>query len=302
MFFGLGNVLNFKLGTANVSKIYLGANDVTGVESGYDIFLVAGQSNSYHGEYMNGETIPNATLDSPDADIFQIGRFDGFNNQVILAEEPLDHMGYLGARPPSNTASWALTFAKMYKTSGYLLGNRKILLVPAGEGGTGFSDNQWNPGNQNYNDAVARVAVALAAGTGVNQVKGILWNQGERDCGSTTDVAAHKPALMTMIDAMRTAFGDTNIPFVVGGMVPGALTALGVTLQAGMADIPNVKAYTGYADPMTPTELTCADRGPTNHYSIRSTRGYPTQDFNDYTTLGLAGRYWVAYLSALTNT
>lgn len=297
---GTENIIGAKLGETNISRMYIGSTEVF-APAGYDIFLIAGQSNSYHGEYVSGETIPDEVLDASDPDIFQVGRWDGENNEIILAEEPLDHIGYLGNRPPSNTASWALTFAKMYKAQGYLHGDRKIILVPVGEGGTGFGDNQWNPGDENYEDAVARVAVAMAAGTGTNHIKGILWHQGEDDSNSS-DASSYAGNLHAMIDGFRTEFGDQTIPFIAGGMVPAALpTTYGPIVQAALADVVNQRDYTGYADPETPTELTWAGRGPTNHYSVRSARGYPTQDFDDYTTLGLAGRYWVAYLSALNN-
>lgn len=269
--------------------------------NGYDVFLVAGQSNTYAGEEDTGDNNPSATLDSTDSDILQIGRWDGQNNQVILAEEPLDHAGYQGVRPPSDWVGWALAFAKMYKAQGYLATGRKILLVPAGEGGTGLADGAWVKGGTNYNDAIARTNVALSAGNGTNILKGILWHQGEDDCDDTTEANAYQSKLLTMIDDMRTDLGAPNVPFVVGGMVPSWLTTTPrQTVQGILAGIGTQRTYTGYANPSSPTTLTASSIGTDNHFEATSMRG-SSQNFNDPSTLGMAGRYWVGFLAALAN-
>lgn len=282
---------------------------VTGdIPDGYDVFLIAGQSNSYSGEEEVGQTLPESPQDDTDANIFQIGRFDGFDNQVITAEEPLDHVGYLGVRPDADLVGWALAFAKMYKTQGYLRGNRNILLVPAGEGGTGFAGGDWNKGDTNYNDAIARVNVAMSAGSGTNYLEGILWHQGESDTASTANANAHKAALLQMIDDMRTDLNAPEVPFVAGGMVPNWVNNIGdattisnkQTVQSGIADIVNQRTYTGYANPSSPTELVASATDENNHFKADDMRG-ASQDFTDYTTLGMAGRYWVGFVSALTN-
>lgn len=272
---------------------------------GYDIFLIAGQSNTYSSTTSSGDTCPNPTLDSTDEDIKQWGRFDGEDGTVITAEEPLDHIGYLGARPPSDKVGWALTFAKMYKAQGHLGYGRKILLVPCGEGGSGFADNKWNQGDADYNDAKNRVLAALAEGAGNNQLKAILWHQGEDESGNATNAANHAAALLAMIDAFRSDFGLPNLPFIAGGLIPALVSApvlyYDVT-NANIEAIVTARKYTGYADPASPTELTAEGvaSGSNNHYSSYSMRG-SSQDFSDYTTLGFAGRYYVAYLSALEN-
>ena len=301
MFLGTQNINAVKISDQNITKIYRGSDIVMG-ESGYDVFLIAGQSNAYHGEVDTGDTVPDPTLDTSDADILQVGRWDGSNNTVILAEEPLDNIGYLGVRPDADTVAWSLTFAKMYKAQGYLHGDRKIILVPVAEGGSGFADGKWNKGDVNYEDAVARVGVAMAEGAGVNVVKGILWHQGEDDSGDVTRATAHGPALLQMIDDFRTDLGNASLPFIAGGLMPSYLTiASAQQVNDNIEAIATSRTYTGYADPVLPTELTVSvASGNLNHFSVTSHRG-SVHDFNDVDSLGFAGRYWTAYLSALTN-
>lgn len=272
---------------------------------GYDVFLIAGQSNTYNGVESSGDSIPNGSLDNADDDIKQWGRHGGDNNTVVAATGPLQHRTPAGAQP-SGVVGWGLTFAKMYKAQGYLAPGRQILLVPCGQGSTGFISDDWNEGDDNYDDAITRTLAALEAGDGTNYLKGILWHQGERDAGDAPNAANHATALLAMIDAMRSDLGSSTIPFIAGGLVPALVDAPVAeydTVNANIEAIVSARTYTGYADPASPTELTVEGTasGSNNHYSSYSMRG-SSHDFDDYTTLGFAGRYWVAYLAALENT
>ncbi len=270
----------------------------------YDVFLIAGQSNTYSGEVEGSDVQPHPVLDSSDPAILQWGRHGGNDGDIILAQEPLDHIGYLGAAPLAHNVGWGLSFAKMYKANGHLEQGRHILLIPTGEGGTGLGANDWNKGNSNYNDAIARTLAALASGSGDNQLKGILWHQGEND-SNLTDAPLYSGRILQMIDDMRTDLGYPDVPFIGGGLMPswlGTNSGSAQTVNDATAGVVALRTYTGFADPAVPTELTISTGGNSNHYSGRSHRGYPTQVYTDYTTTGLAGRYWVAFLSALTNT
>jgi hypothetical protein len=273
------------------------------ISPGYDVFLVAGQSNCYAGRDPNTST-PVAAIDGSETDVLQYGRNNGNDGLAIAASEPLDF--YVGIQNTS-FVGWALTFAKKYKRDNLAPG-RQVLLVPCAIGNTGFSNTFWNDGNVLDLEVKSRVDAAMALGSGTNVFKGILWHQGETDAKAAAIwVTNYQTNLLALIDRWRTYFGEPNLPFVVGGMVPEWVVkdADYQTVEAVIQNIPNLRSYTGYADPSTPTELTSDpsfDSGEEIHYTAISNRGTTSRDFTDVSTLGLAGRYYTAYLAALTNT
>lgn len=266
--------------------------------AGYDIFIISGQSNTYYGR-SSVATVPDGILDASEARIYQLGRYGGNNNLAVLASEQLDH--YLD--PPTNMVGFALTFAKIYKQN-LLASNRDVLLVPCGRSSAGFANNWFNSGNPLDLDVKARTATALALGSGTNILRGVLWHQGETDALESTAFAnAHKGNMLALIDRWRTHFGTPNLPFLVGGMVPAWVSGVTdhETVQNGLIDIPNQRSFTGYANPAYPTELTADTSIDTIHFSAESTRGGVSRDISNIATCGLAGRYWTAYLEALSN-
>lgn len=277
----------------------VGNNDPVPLGPGYDVFLIAGQSNTFAGEPYSGETLPDSPYDDGDSDIFQLGRYGGNDNDVILAVNPMDSKQFI-----ANRTSWGIAFARAYKANGYLESDRDILLVHSGEGGTSFDQNDWNDGDANYNDAITRTNTAMSKGGGTNVLKGVLFQHGESDSNSSSSAAAYQTKLLAMIDAMRSDFGDSNLPFTVGSMVPAWVSgnADRETVHAVHANIESLRDYTGFADPNTPTVLGASNNFVSaNHYGSRDVRGYTGQDFTDSSTIGLAGRHYEAYLTALSN-
>lgn len=174
-------------------------------EGGYDVVLLAGQSNmaGYGGYYV-------PSIDKSDPRIKQWGRA----GMVVEATEPLEHPNYpfnLGRIGPG------LAFARAYLSD--LPNNRSVLLVPTAQGGTGFANNRWNPGDNQFEPAVTRTLEALAVSPG-NCLAGILWSQGESDVLDRMSEVGYRNALHTMIRAMRTRLargGSADaIPFVLG--------------------------------------------------------------------------------------
>ncbi len=167
--------------------------------------------------------------------------------------------------------------------------NRRILIVPAGRGATGFTTSSLSPapsgyrtvagggwdvsGNQGginlYELAISAANASLASGPN-NRMLAAIWVQGESDTSDLTEsqYAAHLDAL---IDGMRSRItGATNMPFVIGQMLPEyiAATAGAVGINAAHIDTPRRKllcafnyGVSGYA----------AD-SPTVHYSNEGNR------------------------------
>ena len=270
--------------------------------TGYDIFLIAGQSNTFYGLPNTADTIPDSGgLDSTDADIKQLGRFTPNIDTVMAGSEPLEHNDALRA----GHVGWALAFAKWYKTH-YLVSGRQILLIPCGVGSTGFADNYWNEGDAGYNDLVARANIAKALTNGTHRIKALLWHQGEKDAALSRTTAQYKSDWLAMIAALETDISESNLVCVAGGLMPYHVnlpTSNYPDINTALSELPASRTYTGFADPQTPSviENEVGTNQTSDHFSVRANRGYPTQDFDDVSTIGFAGRYATAYVEALNN-
>jgi hypothetical protein len=211
-------------------------------DAGFDVILLAGQSNMVG---WNHDRDP--VLDAPDPRIFQLGLVGTHKNQVIAASDPLEHPdGNRGVGP-------AMQFAKAYLNS--LPAGRRVLLVPSAFGGTGFSANHWNPGNDLFEQAVARANVAMAKSPN-NRFAGILWHQGESDVsawGAAPDT--YKAALDKAIYTFRARIsGAASAPMVLGKFTDGwgssnaqSPRAAKAAIMAAIDDTPNRVPFTAVA-------------------------------------------------------
>jgi hypothetical protein len=239
---------------------------------GYDFVLLIGQSGQV-GRY--GPVDP--VLDATDPRILQYG----YNGQtIVLAQDPLDHRD-----EGPNTVGMGMSYAKARIAAGLLTGNRKIVLIPAAQGATGFSNSFWTAGGSGDTGAIARANAAMAqvaAPGGVNRLVAILWHGGEADAAlSEAAYAAHLDALIARLRSSIAGASETT-PFVCGGtLVGGSQTAAGVS--AALANLPTRVSYTGYA-PSTGL----VSGGDNLHMSAASQRTF-------------GGRYFTAGQSALTN-
>jgi hypothetical protein len=175
---------------------------------GYYIVGIAGQSNA-HGWSVGLD--PN--LDYPDPRILQLANSGPNNDRVILANDPLSHKG--GAR--ANEIGFAMSFARLFLPT--IPPSKKLLLLPCAVGGTGFSENNWNPNNelaQNYKNQIQK-ALALP---GDHRFVGTLWHQGESDTDSATEAVNYPTQIKTLIEFIRSIPGAENSLFVVGEMAP----------------------------------------------------------------------------------
>jgi len=186
-----------------------------GIIVGYDVFLVAGQSNAVG--------VNSGRTDELDGAVSRIYQYKNTDDTLALAADPLDHPSSGGA----SSNGFALTFAKAYKTS-IMAGNRAVILVPQAAGGTSFKDGQWLSTGGDYLTAVAQANEAMALNS-ANAFKGILWHQGESDYNLplgdySTRQEAYAAALDDLISRFRTDIdgADSTTPFVCGNLLDGA--------------------------------------------------------------------------------
>ncbi len=241
--------------------------------AGYDVFLLAGQSN------MVGRGSPfSATLDATDSMAFQWGRFGANNGRIIPATARLEHND--SAR--LDRVGLGLSFAKAYlQATGRA---RRVLLVPTARGGTGFAANEWNPGDALFEDAVARANAAMRSHPD-NRFLGILWHQGEADVGRLS-TAAYAAALDRLIYRFRGRItGAATAPVVVGEFCPdwrptGSAAAVTTALRATPMRVPFAA--------VAPAMGLRGNAGDTIHFDAAAMRAY-------------GPRYATARVSALAN-
>lgn len=259
---------------------------VWGGASWYDIFLIAGQSNTHYWSWWY-----DGALDAWWVNIKQWGRYSPYNNTVSEITSWLDHWTIDAAK----IWFW-VSFAKDYIADGRLESGQKVLLIPAGYWNTGFSTNNWNKWDTVYEDAITRVNLAIASNAG-STFEWILWHQWEKDASTTTTKAVYKTAFQGMISDMRAdiTWASSSTPFVLGWMVPSWIdshnTAPFTADQIEDAHIETISEvdYTWYADWRTPTALVWDIAWWDEiHYTADSQRT-------------LWERYYTAYESALDN-
>lgn len=128
--------------------------------------------------------------------------------QIIPAQERLVEGAIRG--------DFSLTFAEEYEKAGLLDGDRKLLIVRASVGGTGFKKEHWGVGKRLYNKLIAMVDYALSLNA-ENRVVGFLWHQGEHDSFEGNVSEIFKAQLTEQLRDFRARYG--NVPFIAGDFV-----------------------------------------------------------------------------------
>lgn len=246
---------------------------------GYDIVILAGQSN------MSGRGTPYSTTTDPvNPRIFQYKSKTPNANTIVPAAEPLDmHDTPTGIGP-------GLQFARWYAARA-LDPARKVLLVPVAHGGTPLVSNAalaWRRGvaGNLYANMISQAQGALAAaGTGA-RIVAMLWVQGETDGDANVTGAAYQTDFDALLNGIRTDLGVSDLPIVIGTMVPEYLTTGTRTQINGVhRSTPLRVARTDVA-----VGASGANMGDGNHYNAAGQRanGRAMYDAFERITQGLA--------------
>ena len=115
------------------------------------------------------------------------------------------------------TGDFSLTFAKNYKEK-YLAPDRKVLIIRAAIGGTGFSGGQWKENDTVYRKMLEMVEFALGLNP-ENKIVAMLWHQGEHDSVSHATTEYYYEKLGFIIDKVRKDYANENMPFVLADFV-----------------------------------------------------------------------------------
>ena len=192
----------------------------------YDVILLIGQSNAEG--YGIG---PVANEYEPTDNIMQL--VDSYPVMYRLNSEGIDELDvpketvYRITPAAENTRKGAgklgclaISFIKKYYDE-FLAGtDRKLLLVRAAIGGTGFLRKQWTPDGVLYRRALDMTDTALSLNP-ENKLKAILWHQGESEAidgkGKGYDFlySFYTESLSRLLLDLKAKYGD--VPFIAGG-------------------------------------------------------------------------------------
>jgi len=115
-------------------------------------------------------------------------------------------------------SNFVLSFAREYVNNGLLAEGRKLLIIRAAVGGTGFLDNHWGMQDDHYLRMMEMIKDALAFNP-ENRIVAFLWHQGEADAILGASKEAHYNNLMTLVKSVRSTFNIENVPFIAGDFV-----------------------------------------------------------------------------------
>ncbi len=156
-------------------------------------FLMIGQSNmAGRGKKEEVKTIPAA------GKLFMLR-----NGKFIGMSEPVNY------DRPFSGISLAPSFAKAFSDDHP---DDTVGLVPAADGGSSLAD--WRVGAELYTNAVNLAKLAMRNSTLV----GILWHQGEAECGSEENIRTYEERFIAIVEAMKRDLGLGEIPVILGGL------------------------------------------------------------------------------------
>ena len=164
---------------------------------GFDIIVVAGQSNAVGSGVVSGNGYRNINTNR-DHRIFQLGRW-GNHDQAILSgsRRRLEHVPHHGQSNVNlSKKGFGIPFARLYAINN-LCRNRRVLIIPVAKGSTSMMtwDSEidlFKPIRKNgtdyplldshflFNDMKSRINYALQQNSG-NRLVAFLWQQGEAD-------------------------------------------------------------------------------------------------------------------------
>ena len=167
----------------------------------FDIVIQAGQSNS---EGCGVGEVTNPFI--PDSDIFYM------ENDFTICEAHEYVSGNL------IVGNFSLPFCIKYIKNDMLQPGRKLLVLRAAVGGTGFMDNRWGMAGDLYLRMIEMTRTALELNPR-NKPVAFLWHQGETDAILNAGKQVHFDNLSKLVNSVRDTFGCKNLPFIAGDFV-----------------------------------------------------------------------------------
>ncbi|HBF86269.1 MAG TPA: hypothetical protein DDW54_01165 [Clostridiales bacterium] len=189
----------------------------------FDVVIVAGQSNAQGcgaGDAEDYEEDPSVLelTESFTADVAKTAYGNEYLDIRLSGEYDINVMKQKGDGK-AKTGSFAYKFAELYRKNDLKRG-RKLLIVQAAVGGTGFSKNHWGVGEILYERLLKMTEIALSLNKD-NRLVCVLWHQGEHDTFENPQFtyaerrAFYAGKLKDMTESFFANFG--KVPFIAAG-------------------------------------------------------------------------------------
>lgn len=208
----------------------------------FDIIIQAGQSNS-QGSGLGESTIPFVQS----SDILYLNN----DFSICTAQEEVKGNEIVG--------NFSLAFCTKYIESGKLQCGRKLLIIRAAIGGTGFLDNRWGLTDDLYLRMIEMIKTALELNS-KNKLVALLWHQGETDAIMNANSRVHFDNLSTLVNSVRRIFNCNDLPFIAGDFVSQWKNDNIEICTPVIAAIKNVCASIGHARFVETDELQSNDQ------------------------------------------
>ena len=190
----------------------------------FDVVIVAGQSNAEGcGLGVKKPYVPNDKV---------LFLQSGYSASVVK-ENGAERLDVSYTKPPrievaamrtvnaEQIGELSLRFAERYVEGGVLSSGRKLLIIRAAVGGTGFAKKHWGPSDILFKKMLDLTDAALALNP-QNRLAALLWHQGEHDAFENPDMPAGKRRysyyynLKCLVRMVRDRYGRQSLPFITG--------------------------------------------------------------------------------------
>ena len=180
----------------------------------YDIVIEGGQSNA--AGYGHG---PAEHPYHPDCRILYLtagdpaaGEYEPKGETEIRVAEERPFSG----QSDDKLGDLALGFAEKYVKEGLLAPERKLLIIRAAVGGTGFLKHYWAVGDPLYERMLRMTDYALRLHP-ENRLVGFLWHQGEHEAAFLNDPQRYYDQLRDVVMSVKKRYHNFRLPFICGG-------------------------------------------------------------------------------------
>ena len=167
----------------------------------FDIIITAGQSNA------EGTGIGEADYPYEPSD--RIWHLNADMTVTVAAERAFRN---------EIMSNFGVYFARRYIASEMLADDRKLLIVRAVAGGTGFASGNWGMNDGCYLNMMEMIRTALSLNS-ENRIVAFLWHQGESDAMFHVNYDTHYGNLRRLIESVKVAFNVPDMPIVAADFV-----------------------------------------------------------------------------------